>query len=272
MFKERFQGPQNRIVSASAHSLERLSDTDLAEEVRLAEVKNKTLTMISRLRDPIIQEQMRKTAERYPQLFLKKPDEILAQMNAAIDRELAVTHIMKNRSTDSSSYNRLTEKAKIGLKGDKSNLYKEYVEAHEKEHAIRAPLLNAAFGPSIEMRKGFSFSSFVREKFKQLLIAGIWSWSITAWLGPASAATYMAQKVLTPSYMHSSWEIYARMSQLKNYFGFEGGGEFTGKHLAYAKQHYIEDTGVDNGMTAFLNDITSRSQKHFLYMINNFGV
>jgi hypothetical protein len=41
------------------------------------------------------------------------------------------------------------------------------------------------------------------------------------------------------------------MAQVKNYFGMQGGEQFTRAHLEYARQHYVEDTGLDNNMTLF---------------------
>ena len=50
-------------------------------------------------------------------------------------------------------------------------------------------------------------------------------------------------------------EILARMAQLKNYFGFSGGEQFTKEHLLYAKKHYLEDTQMDNTMKDFFEKI-----------------
>lgn len=50
-------------------------------------------------------------------------------------------------------------------------------------------------------------------------------------------------------------EILARMAQLKNYFGFSAGEQFTREHFAYAKEHYIEDTQMDNTMKDFFEKI-----------------
>lgn len=50
-------------------------------------------------------------------------------------------------------------------------------------------------------------------------------------------------------------EILARMAQLKNYFGFSGGEQFTKEHLGYARKHYLEDTQMDNTMKDFFEKI-----------------
>ena len=244
----------------------------LAEQVAVGAVKNKSLVMLNRLENRKIQEQLRRTAEMYPNLFLKKPDEILAAMNAAIERERSVTHIMPNTDVMSSYYDRFTGKVNIGTAGDFSRVQREYIEAHEKDHSVRAHLLNTTYGVSSTMSKGFSFWSYIRNKSQQFFRSSIWALNLTALVGPAAAVGYMVPQLVTPSYMHSSWEIYARMSQLKNYFGFDGGEEFTKAHLDYAREHFIKDTGIDNDMQEFFNSITPRSERSFLHIMNNFGV
>jgi hypothetical protein len=67
-------------------------------------------------------------------------------------------------------------------------------------------------------------------------------------------------------------EISERMSQLKNYFGFDGNQTFTKKHLDYARSNYIKDTGSDNGMDEFFQAITPEKEERFLYLINNSGI
>ena len=49
-------------------------------------------------------------------------------------------------------------------------------------------------------------------------------------------------------------ELTARMAQFKNYFGMQGGEQFTADHLNYLRQHYIEDTGLDNGVSTMLKN------------------
>lgn len=61
-------------------------------------------------------------------------------------------------------------------------------------------------------------------------------------------------------------EVLARMSQLKNYFGFTGDEEFRVEHLNYAKKHYVEDTGLDNNMTSFFKSIID--EQKFIDVMN----
>ena len=62
------------------------------------------------------------------------------------------------------------------------------------------------------------------------------------------------------------------MSQLKGYFGFKGAEQFTAEHLAYAKEHYVKDTEMNNGMSEFLKAITPETESFFLELINNSGI
>ena len=74
------------------------------------------------------------------------------------------------------------------------------------------------------------------------------------------------------SYIFSPTEITERMSQLKNYFGFKGDEVFTSAHLSYAREHYVDDTGLDNWMTQFFMAITPQTEKRFLEIMNNSGI
>lgn len=73
-------------------------------------------------------------------------------------------------------------------------------------------------------------------------------------------------------YLFSNEEIAERLSQLKNYFGFDGDQVFTKAHLEYAREHYLSDTGMDNYMGIFLCAITPETEDEFLYAINNYGI
>ncbi len=72
------------------------------------------------------------------------------------------------------------------------------------------------------------------------------------------------------SYLYKADEIAERMAQLKNYFGFSGDEPFTREHLAYAREHYIEDTGLDNTMSAFFQGITPETEDRFIETINRY--
>ena len=73
-------------------------------------------------------------------------------------------------------------------------------------------------------------------------------------------------------YLFSGNEIAERMSQLKNYFGFNGSERFTKEHLDYARQHYIPDTGMDNRIGLFFQAISTDTEPAFLELINESGI
>lgn len=87
-----------------------------------------------------------------------------------------------------------------------------------------------------------------------------------------AAAIIAIPKLLRSPYTHAADEIYARTSQLKNYFGFEGTDRFTKDHLEHARKYYVRDTGLDNNLNVFLRNITLEVENNFLYIINNFGI
>jgi hypothetical protein len=84
--------------------------------------------------------------------------------------------------------------------------------------------------------------------------------------------TYEQLKTEAMEYLFSSNEIAERMSQLKNYFGISGADLFTKKHLYYAREHYISDTGMDNRMRHFFQAITPETEDAFIELINTSGI
>jgi hypothetical protein len=72
-------------------------------------------------------------------------------------------------------------------------------------------------------------------------------------------------------YLMDGGETVERMAQLKNYFGMRGNEKFTATHLAYAREHYVQDVGFDNHMTQFFQAITPQTEKEFLRLINSSG-
>lgn len=75
-----------------------------------------------------------------------------------------------------------------------------------------------------------------------------------------------------PGYLLEPDELLARMAQLKNYYGMKGGEIFTPDHLSYARQHYIEDTQLDNSMGAFFQRITPDKEAVFIEVMNTLPV
>jgi len=78
--------------------------------------------------------------------------------------------------------------------------------------------------------------------------------------------------VKQPSYLRNPDELTARMAQFKNYFGMQGGEQFTPDHLDYLKQHYLEDTGLDNGISTMLKMVTPATETQFIELMNKLPV
>lgn len=259
----------------SIQGVEVLDHEGLARRVKEAKEMNKTLVMLERLQHPEIQKQLRSVAETYRHAFAKAPEQVITDINKRIGEERNITHIMLEEPAAASRYNALTGKAKIGIKSSgefDAPEAREYIEAHEKGHAIRIPLLTQSLGLSRRMSKGFSAWSYYKEKGLQAVFGSPVSYWLFNLFGPVAALGYFAITMLQPSYARSSWEMYERMSQLKNYFGFKDNERFTKAHLDYARKHYIADTGVDNNMRAFLRSITPKTEREFLNIMNSFGV
>ncbi len=71
-------------------------------------------------------------------------------------------------------------------------------------------------------------------------------------------------------YSSAVYEITARVTQLKNYFGMKSDETFTEYHLDYAKEHYVKDVGegIDN-MTGLFRAIKPGREKEFIAFINS---
>ena len=110
---------------------------------------------------------------------------------------------------------------------------KGIVEAHEKAHGL---LRNLTEGEKKEIRSVFSSPL---EKYKGA---------------------------------HQADELLARMSQLKNYFGFKGDEAFTKEHLTHARAHYVEDTGLDNSMSSFLGAVPREKEDDFVALMNKYAL
>ncbi len=74
--------------------------------------------------------------------------------------------------------------------------------------------------------------------------------------------------VKQPSYLRNPDELTARMAQFKNYFGMKGGEQFSADHLQYIRDHYVEDTGLDNGVSLMLELVTPATETQFLQLMN----
>lgn len=114
---------------------------------------------------------------------------------------------------------------------------KNIVEAHEKAHGILMGMTNG------EMEYIRSVFNTVNNRNKGKIIK---SYSNKEQIG----------------------DVVARMTQLKNYFGFKGGEEFTRDHLDFARENYIKDTGLDNNMSEFFDAIDRENEDRFIELMN----
>jgi len=141
------------------------------------------------------------------------------------------------------------------------------IEAHEKGHVIRDyDELDSVFKEAFDI----SHATFTNEDNQIALRQK--NQSITTERVPIGPNTLEANKNIFFDYLFSAVEITERMSQLKNYFGFEGAEMFTKTHLDYARSHYLVDTGIENGMRQFFEAVTPETEQKFLHIINNYGV
>ena len=139
------------------------------------------------------------------------------------------------------------------------------IEAHEKGHIIR-PYDGRQYDEYFLV--GFD-PSHVRISSEDLLIVkrGL----VRKGQSPEDIDDQAAQDTIL-SYLFSGCEIVERMNQLKNYFGFTANELFTKEHLDIAREHYIADTGMDNGMTYFFQAITPEREEKFLELVNTSGI
>lgn len=73
-------------------------------------------------------------------------------------------------------------------------------------------------------------------------------------------------------YVERPDEIIERMAQFKNYFGMRANDTFEKKHLDHIRNHYISDTGLDNGITDLLRCVTPKTEAAFLKVINKYPI
>lgn len=66
------------------------------------------------------------------------------------------------------------------------------------------------------------------------------------------------------NYFRNADELMARMAQLKNYYGMKDDEPFSAQHLAYAREHYVGDTGLDNSIGMMFRMVTPETEPVFL--------
>jgi len=144
---------------------------------------------------------------------------------------------------------------------------KSIAEAHEKGHILRPlPHLFSEkyFAPAFDMSKVV----FTEDDLKAMILERQSQERNSENVMPDPTR----EREIYLEYLFSGKEIVERMSQLKNYFGMRGAEHFTREHLEYARQHYLNDIGIDNGMAHFFQAITSKTENNFLELINSSGI
>jgi hypothetical protein len=151
-------------------------------------------------------------------------------------------------------------------------------EAHEKGHMLRpygGAFFANYFAPAFDQNK----VQFTDEDYAAHSLEGKKSYANFARVHPdilhgedSDLSTAEMRKEYLANYLFTGSEIVERMAQIKNYFGMQGADEFTKDHLAYAREHYLEDVGLDNGITHFFQAITPETEGKFLELVNSSGV
>jgi hypothetical protein len=136
---------------------------------------------------------------------------------------------------------------------------KSIIEAHEKGHGIRHyDHLTNIFREAFDVSK-VNFT----ENDHELLKRNIEGYTDKPIDWDRDKPFEVVKEEYLNEYLFTGMEIAERMSQLKNYFGFRGSEQFTLEHLMYAKNHYIEDTNMDNSMRLFLKQSSRKQKKNF---------
>jgi hypothetical protein len=136
------------------------------------------------------------------------------------------------------------------------------IEAHEKGHEVR-PYMGEFF--QNYFHRGFDFDAVPYEESESSIFKKA--------LPPEEQEKTVAEiREMFFDYLKSPNELAERMSQLKNYFGMKGDDQFTVEHLEYARNHYVQDTDMDNGMTQFFQAITPGKTEAFIQIINSAGI
>lgn len=153
------------------------------------------------------------------------------------------------------------------LNGKLSSRAMNMVEAHEKGHFMRpyrGQSMNAQFASVFEPEAAEAES---REFYPKVA-----AYAVAQGFEQEKIHSFEKWKENYYPYLFSAREVAERMSQLKNYFGTVGDERFTKEQLDYARTHYVEDIGLDNGMSIFFAAITPEKEAAFLTLINSAGI
>lgn len=138
------------------------------------------------------------------------------------------------------------------------------IEGHEKGHVMRnyyGKHLNEKFKQAFDL----TAVTFTEKEYREI------HFKENGVLEPHGIAFEQSAEEFF-RYLFCAPEIAERMSQLKSYFSMKDDAPFTKEQIDYARQHYIDDTGVDNWMVHFFKAITPEKEEAFLRLINSAGI
>ena len=205
--------------------------------------------------------------EKEMQVPLRSTEEIEAEVHEAVNKAAMVTAIDFNSKQPNAEVIPLDW---VFPHSGKKPTTKQMsiIEAHEKGHQVRT-----YHGLTEKFRAGFDLSNVIfTEEYAEVLKKELENQGEEYEDSDKEQSLEEQRNEHFNYYLFTAPEIAERMSQLKNYFGFKGAEVFTKAHLDYARQHYIEDTGMDNGMKLFFQGITSATEDAFIELINSTGI
>ncbi len=214
--------------------------------------ENKLVAFIGRHIDSLTPGQSRSSLDK-PENFQTHYQSQLNQFNANLERTYSLVHYGKAADIGGTSLAALGH-GKIGQPGTVysdgitkteqplTDRQKDIIAGHEAYHGM----VDAQGSASAEVKSGFDW-----EVFNVLVDSG---------------------SVVQPSYLRESDELLARMAQFKNYFGMSANEQFTTEHLAHIRQHYVDDTSLDNGISLMLNIVTPNTEARFVELMNELPV
>ncbi len=210
------------------------------------------------------------TEDLKTELYTRTPktiEEIEKELDKDIDEVAAVTEI--DYTSDQPNSSVIPLNWIVPWTGNRATTKQmSVIEAHEKGHKIRY-----YDGLTEVFRKGFDVSKVQFTDIDYELLKKDAESHTNKPENPGRELTLEEKREeYLNGYLFTGMEIAERMSQLKNYFGFTGDEKFTKDHLHYAKDHYIQDTNMDNGMRMFFEGITPETEDAFLELINSSGI
>ncbi len=239
---------------------------------------NDTLLFYERLKNPKIKKQLVDLLCEYYAAMIppQTREQIEKKLDEAIEKVFSVTALDYNPkgTSDSRGIEINGEQIDCGTVAPFSKHFEtgepwtakqlSIIEAHEKGHGIRF-LSDPDKNLEARITSGLDFSKMViDDRFR-----AIWL-EVNADYPEGFPDEKVDRDII--EYFSRPSEIIERMAQLKNYFGMIGEEEFTKRHLDYAKDHYLVDTGIGIQMKPFLDAITSENETRFIELINSLGV